>query len=65
MRLLVLKVVENFGVNRCMFASNFPVDRLYSTYRALVGAFELIIADFSPDEAARLLSVNAERLYRI
>ena len=65
MRPLVLKVVEIFGVDRCMFASNFPVDRLYSTYRELVGAFEAVMADFSTEEAARLLSANAERVYRI
>jgi predicted TIM-barrel fold metal-dependent hydrolase len=65
MRPLVLKVVEIFGVGRCMFASNFPVDRLYSTYRALVEAFEAAMADFSSAEAARLLSANAERVYRI
>jgi predicted TIM-barrel fold metal-dependent hydrolase len=65
MRPLVLKVVEIFGVDRCMFGSNFPVDRLYSTYRALVEAFEAVMADFSPAEAARLLAANAERVYRI
>jgi predicted TIM-barrel fold metal-dependent hydrolase len=65
MRPLVLKVVGIFGVERCMFASNFPVDRLYSTCRALVEAFEAVIADFSPAEAAQLLSVNAERVYQI
>jgi predicted TIM-barrel fold metal-dependent hydrolase len=65
MRPLVLKVVEIFGVDRCMFASNFPVDRLYSTYQELLGAIESVIAEFSPAEAARLLSVNAERVYRI
>ncbi len=65
MRPLIFKVVEIFGVDRCMFASNFPVDRLYSTYRALVEAFETVVAEFSPAEAARLLSVNAERVYRI
>jgi len=65
MRPLIFKVVEIFGVDRCMFASNFPVDRLYSTYRALVEAFETVIAEFSSAEAARLLSVNAERVYRI
>ena len=36
-----------------------------STYRALVGAFEAVMADFSPPEAARLLSANAERVHCI
>jgi predicted TIM-barrel fold metal-dependent hydrolase len=65
MRSLVLKVVEIFGADRCMFGSNFPVDGLYSSYPALLGAFETAVADFSAEEAARLLAANAERVYRI
>jgi predicted TIM-barrel fold metal-dependent hydrolase len=64
-RSLVLKVVEIFGVHRCMFGGNFPVDGLYSSYPALVAAFETVIADFSAEEVALLLAVNAERVYRI
>jgi predicted TIM-barrel fold metal-dependent hydrolase len=65
MRSLVLKVVEIFDVDRCMFGSNFPVDGLYSSYPALVKAFERVIVDFSAEEAVRLLAANAERVYRI
>ena len=65
MRSLALKVVEIFGVHRCMFGGNFPVDGLYSSYPTLVAAFEAVIADFSAEEAALLLAVNAERVYRI
>jgi predicted TIM-barrel fold metal-dependent hydrolase len=65
MRSLVLKVVEIFGADRCMFGSNFPVDGLYSSYPTLVGAIETVIADFSAEESVRLLAANAERVYRI
>jgi predicted TIM-barrel fold metal-dependent hydrolase len=65
MRPLVLKIVEIFGVDRCTFGSNFPVDGLYSTYRALVETFEKVMADFSAAEAERLLAANAECVYRI
>ncbi|MXY33839.1 MAG: amidohydrolase family protein, partial [Boseongicola sp. SB0664_bin_43] len=39
--------LEQFGAARCMFGSNFPVDSLYSDYRAIVEAYECLV----PDEA--------------
>ena len=61
----VLETIDAFGVGRVMFASNFPVDKLFSTYGALWQAFAAIIADFSDDEKAACLAGNAERIYRI
>jgi len=59
-----LETIEIFGVNRCMFASNFPVDRLYSPFDRLFRAFEQIVGEFSETEQVKLFSSNAERLYR-
>ena len=39
-RPFVLKTIELFGPDRCMFASNFPVDKLYSSFDALYGTFK-------------------------
>jgi predicted TIM-barrel fold metal-dependent hydrolase len=64
-RRLVLETIEIFGVDRCMFASNFPVDRLYSSFDELFHAFENIVSDFSDDEQNALFSTTAERTYRI
>lgn len=61
----VLGTIEAFGVDRCMFGTNWPVDSLYSTYGELIDAYRTIIADFSPDEQEKLFSRNAERLYRL
>ncbi|MBA2576186.1 MAG: amidohydrolase family protein [Euzebyaceae bacterium] len=61
----VLSTVEIFGVDRCMFGTNWPVDKLFSTYADLVAAYAEIIADFSRDEQEQLFSRNAERYYRI
>ena len=61
----VLETIEIFGVERCMFGTNWPVDRLYSDFATLMNAYRQVIAGFSPDEQARLLSQNAERCYRI
>ena len=61
---LVRETIETFGTRRCLFASNFPVDRLYSDYRTLWSAYETITADLSADERADLFERNARRVYR-
>ncbi len=57
--------IEAFGVERSFFGSNWPVDRMYSTYRELLDAYVELVADFSHDEQVALFSANAERIYRI
>ncbi|MEZ5666847.1 MAG: amidohydrolase family protein [Alphaproteobacteria bacterium] len=64
-RPFVLETIEMFGVARCLFASNFPVDKLYSGYAAIWQAFDAITAGFSADERRALFHDNAARLYRI
>jgi predicted TIM-barrel fold metal-dependent hydrolase len=61
----VLGLIEAFGVERCMFGSNWPVDSLYSSYRTVINAYQEITADFSESEQAALFWQNAERYYRI
>ena len=60
----VLHCIEAFGPERSIFGTNWPVDRLFSTYDALIDAYTEIIADFSKDEQIAMFSGNAERLYR-
>jgi predicted TIM-barrel fold metal-dependent hydrolase len=64
-RPFVLDAIENFGVDRIMFASNFPVDKLYSSFDALYGAFENIVASFSESDKGKLFHDNALRTYRL
>ena len=64
-RPLVLETLEAFGVERAMFASNFPVDKLYSDYPTVWRAFAAIVADFSDAEKASLFRDNARSIYRI
>lgn len=61
----VLETIDAFGVERAMFASNFPVDRLYGTYEALWNAFATIVAGAGEAEKAALFRDNAQRIYRI
>lgn len=61
----VLACIETFGVERCMFGSNWPVDSLYSPYRTVVEAYREITADFTADERAALFRSNAEHYYKV
>ncbi len=57
--------IETFGAERCMFESNFPVDRFGASYAALWNAFKRIAANATASEKAALFSGTAMRVYRI
>ena len=61
----VLDAIEIFGVDRCMFASNFPTDSQFSSMRAIWDAFSSIIGGFSDVERDKLFAANAIRYYRL
>jgi predicted TIM-barrel fold metal-dependent hydrolase len=65
LRPYVLETIATFGVERCMFASNFPVDRLYGTYAGVWQAYAAIVAGATDAEKQALFRSNAERVYRI
>jgi predicted TIM-barrel fold metal-dependent hydrolase len=60
-----LHTIEQFGPGRCMFESNFPVDRLSLSYRVVWNGFKKLVADFSPDERDAMLRGTAARVYRL
>jgi predicted TIM-barrel fold metal-dependent hydrolase len=57
-------VIERFGVDRCFFGSNFPVDGLHGTLDALWSAYAEVTADLDADARDKLFATNAERVYR-
>ena len=61
----VLTCIEAFGAKRCFFGSNWPVDRLFSSYSDVLDAYAEIISEFSEDEQMDLLSRNAERVFNV
>lgn len=65
LRPYVLETIDTFGVDRAMFASNFPVDRLFGGYSKLWHAYMSIVSDASEGEKSALFRTNAERIYRI
>ncbi|MFI5040593.1 MAG: amidohydrolase family protein [Acidimicrobiales bacterium] len=61
----VVGCIEAFGPQRCMFASNWPVDKLFGTYPDLVAAYGRIAEDLSTEDRRELFSGTCERVYRI
>ena len=57
--------IDVFGVDRCMFESNFPVDKASCSYRTLWNAFKKITAGASASEKAALFHDTAARVYRL
>ena len=57
--------IEAFGVDRCFFASNFPVDAMFGTFDELYGTFSAVTAGLDDTARAKLFADNAERLYRL
>jgi predicted TIM-barrel fold metal-dependent hydrolase len=62
---IVLTTIDLFGVDRCMFASDFPVDKLFSGYDTLVDAYMKTTSGLSAEERRKFFKENAERVYRI
>jgi predicted TIM-barrel fold metal-dependent hydrolase len=60
-----LHAIECFGPDRCMFESNFPVDRLSLSYRVLWNAYKKMTVGFSTSERAALFSGTASRVYKV
>jgi predicted TIM-barrel fold metal-dependent hydrolase len=59
------KAIELFGPERCMFESNFPVDKQSCSYPVLWNAFKKIAADFNADDKTRLFHDTAAEAYRL
>lgn len=57
--------IDLFGVERCMFESNFPVDKGQFGYRALWNAFKRLASGASAEEKAQLFASTAARVYRL
>ena len=62
---IIRDAIAIFGADRCMFASNFPVDSLVASYRTILEGFLAAIADRTPAERKMLLHDNAQRIYRL
>ena len=64
-REVVLTAIELFGVQRAMFASNFPVDGLCASFSEIYSGFDETTRGFSEPERRALFHDNAMRIYRM
>ena len=60
-----LYAIDHFGPARCMFESNFPVDRLSYSYTVLWNQFKKLTKDFSAAERTAMFHDTAMRVYRL
>ncbi len=57
--------IEVFGVERCMFASNFPVDGMHGTLDQLWSAYDQVTAGLGNADREHLFAGTATRIYRL
>jgi predicted TIM-barrel fold metal-dependent hydrolase len=57
--------IDLFGIDRCMFESNFPPDKGTCSYSVLWNSFKRLTAGYSAAEKSRLFHDNAARIYGI
>jgi len=62
---IVTETVAIFGAERCLFGSNFPIEKLWTSYRELVGAFRTAAERLRPDQREAIFSTTAARIYRL
>jgi predicted TIM-barrel fold metal-dependent hydrolase len=56
--------IDAFGADRCMFASNFPVDGMHGTLDELWSSYSAVTAGLGTEARDKLFATNAERIYR-
>jgi predicted TIM-barrel fold metal-dependent hydrolase len=62
---IVKETVEIFGAKRCLFGSNFPIEKLWTDYSTLYRTFRNAIAHLGESEQVAILHNTAARLYRV
>ena len=65
MRPVILETVEMFGPNRCMFGSNFPIEKIWTSYAELLAAYQSVLADFSLQERNEIMGNTAATVYSL
>jgi predicted TIM-barrel fold metal-dependent hydrolase len=59
------RTIDRFGPSRCMFESNFPVDRASCSYGVLWNSFKRIAANYSEADKSAMFHDTAARVYRL
>ena len=62
---VVHQTIENFGASRCLFGSNFPIEKLWTSYAELITAHRGALKHLSAADQAAVLQGTAARIYRV
>ena len=62
---IVAETVELFGAQRCVWGSNFPIEKLWTDYGSIVAAIRAALSHLSEADRRAVLHDNAVRLYRL
>jgi predicted TIM-barrel fold metal-dependent hydrolase len=62
---VVGETVAIFGAERCLFGSNFPIEKLWSDYRSLVEAYRAATRSLKADQRESIFRTTAMRVYRL
>ena len=57
--------IEIFGADRCIFATNWPIDSLWSSYEDVIRSYREITKHYSVSEKPAMFIGNTENIYRI
>ena len=57
--------LDLFGIDRCFFSSNFPVDGVWGSFDALYTAYSALTEHLAEEDRAKLFAGNVERVYRV
>ena len=61
----VSDLIHIFGVDRCLFGSNFPVDGLYRDFNTMWRDYHAVVAELPGSDRRKLFHDNAARVYRL
>jgi predicted TIM-barrel fold metal-dependent hydrolase len=62
---VLIETVAIFGAERCLFGSNFPIEKLWTSYRELLDAFRAAAAPLREDQRDAIFRTTAMRVYRL
>lgn len=62
---MVRTAVDIFGAKRCLFGSNFPIEKLWTSYRELWAAFQQAAEGLSATQRQFIFNDTAARVYRV
>lgn len=61
----ILRTIELFGIDRCMFASNFPVEKLFCSFDSIFNSYKETLKDFSQRNKDKIFYENAIHFYKL